>query len=308
VGLSTRELARVCRGAVILVAGGLLVALGLLGGVAVGSAGPVRGYTASTGTPAPWAVCWATVSTDLAVLERHLSPPGGVSVQAGTPVVFSGISGQPVTFAVASSPALLSSPDIDGGLGAAQPESAYTFTSAKATAAPGVVYWDASFSDAGVAECAGSPPATYTTQAQTLTVLPAPTTTPTPMPAPPAPPPPVRVSVSVPAVLRLAHSTLGYAVQCSASCSGYTSYEVIVVRRHAKPVRAPKLDFGPRAVSIAAAPGGGESFTPHYSTRALHLLKSLLADGGVVELRITVDVKDAASNLAQAHRTTRLRA
>lgn len=137
VGLSTRELARIRRGVVILGAGGLLVALGLLGGVAVGSAGKVRGYMAPTGTAAPWAVCWASVSTDLAVLERHLSPPGGASVQAGTPVVFSGLSGQPVTFAVASSPALLSSPDIDGGVGAAQPESAYAFTSTKASATPG---------------------------------------------------------------------------------------------------------------------------------------------------------------------------
>jgi len=86
-----------------------------------------------------------------------------------------------VTFAIASSPALLSSPDIDSGLGTAQPESlssgpplsyTYTFTSTKATATPGTIYWDASFSNTTLAECSGQSPATYTTPARTLTVLP----------------------------------------------------------------------------------------------------------------------------------------
>ena len=282
-----------------------LVLLALAAVLVAGSAGLARGYT--EGPPEPWAICQGSSEATQAVLERHLSPLSGASVQAGAPVAFSSISGQPVTFAVASSPTLLSSPDIDGGLGAAQPESAYTFTSTKAGATPGIVYWDASFSDAGIAACAGLTPTTYTTQVRTLTVLPAPPA-PTPAPAPPAAPQPVRVIISTPGVISLAHSAIAYAIHCTASCSGETSYEIFAVRRHAKPVRVPKLDFDPRTVSIAAASGGVESFAPHYSTRALHLLKSLLAAGGVVELRVTVDVKDTAGNLAQAHRTIRLRA
>ncbi|HEY2142041.1 MAG TPA: hypothetical protein VGG98_08275 [Solirubrobacteraceae bacterium] len=101
-----------------------------------------------------------------------------MSVQAGTPVTFSGYSGSPVTFAVASSQALLSSPDIDSGAGSAQPEQLYTFTSTRATAAPATVYWDASFSSAALKACEGLTPTTYTTQVRTLTVL-----------SPPPPPP-----------------------------------------------------------------------------------------------------------------------
>jgi hypothetical protein len=101
---------------------------------------------------------------------------------------------------------------------------------------------------------------------------------------------------------------IAYAIICTASCSGDTSYEAFVVRRHAKPVRVPKLDLGPKAVSIADASGGDERFIHRYSTHALHLLKGLLANGGVLELQITVHVKDASGNLAQAQGTTRLRA
>ncbi len=128
--------------------------------------------------------------TALESLEYSLSPSNESTVPVGVPVTFSGSSGLPVTFAVASSPALLSSPDIDSGLGSGQPEpmssgheDAYTFTSTKATATARTVYWDASFSTANISECAGMSASTYTTKVRTLTVLAPPSSTPMPSPA-----------------------------------------------------------------------------------------------------------------------------
>jgi hypothetical protein len=102
-----------------------------------------------------------------------LNPAINTIVQAGTPVTFSGNSAASVTFAVASSPALLSSPDLDSGQGSVQPgASSYTLTSTKATATPGVlIYWDASFSNATLNGCKGLTPTTYTTSVRTLTVV-----------------------------------------------------------------------------------------------------------------------------------------
>jgi hypothetical protein len=155
---------------------GWLVTLGALGSVAAGPAIPAQGFT--QGPPPPYAICTSASMADRTALEASLGPGNGATVQAGTPVSFSGNSGAPVTFAVASSLASLYSPDIDSGVGSVQPgasPSTYAFTSTKASATPRTVYWDASFSDAGLAECAGLSPTIYTTQARTLTVLPAPT-------------------------------------------------------------------------------------------------------------------------------------
>jgi hypothetical protein len=109
----------------------------------------------------------------MAVLENSLSPVINETVPVGTPVTFSGSSGAPVTFAVASSAALLSSPDIDSGLGTLRPgTSSYAFTSTQATTTPGViVYWDASFSSATLDACEGVSPTTYTTAMHTFTVI-----------------------------------------------------------------------------------------------------------------------------------------
>jgi hypothetical protein len=181
-----------------------LVALGALGCVAMVSViSPAPGYT---DTLPPWFICFGASNANLKGLEASLNPANGATVQTGTPVTFSGNSSAPVTFAVASSSALLSSPDIDGGPGSLQPgTSSYTFTSTKATATPGTVYWDASFSDATLAECAGESSTTFTTQVRTLTVLPAPsppTTMVTPATAPATPPAAIG-SVSKPKVKSL---------------------------------------------------------------------------------------------------------
>jgi hypothetical protein len=97
-------------------------------------------------------------------------PAEGAEVPEGAPVTLLGKSvyGPPLTFSVASSPALLPSPDIDGGPGSLQPgTSDYTFTSTKATAASRTVYWAASFT---VTLKACEAPSTFTTATRTLTV------------------------------------------------------------------------------------------------------------------------------------------
>jgi hypothetical protein len=168
---------------------GWFVALTALVSVVVGSVAPAQGYVP---TP-PGVACLYAVQNNLAVLENSLSPAINAYVQQGTPVTFSGNSGAPVTFAVASSAALLSSPNLDSGLGTLQPgTSTYTFTSTKATATPGVlISWDASFSTATLEGCEGLTPTTYTTQARTFTVVSPPPTAPiipaTATPSPTAP-------------------------------------------------------------------------------------------------------------------------
>lgn len=202
-----------------------LAALGALW-VAMGPVSPAQGYVVP---PSPYLSCLNDGQSDLKALETSLTPANGATVQEGTLVTFKGTSAVTPGFAVASSPALLSNPDIDGGSGFAQPQPSssgssgdqtYTFTSTRATIAPGTIYWDASFSDATLAECAGLAPTTYTTAKRTLTIVPAPTP-PAPAPPPaPAEPLPLRVDISVTSSFHLAHPTVTYRVHCTASCTG----------------------------------------------------------------------------------------
>jgi hypothetical protein len=279
-----------------------LASLGALGWLVMGSVDPAQGYT--NGPPSPALLCALAGEGQFDELKGTLAPYEGTTVTMGTPVTFSGDSPSPVTFAVASSPALLSHPDIDGGPGSAEPTSsrppptyAYTFTSTKATATPRVVYWDASFSNADIAECSGQPLRIYTTPVQVLTVVPVlssrPSSAPPPSPAPPRPltaVPPVQVSVSGLKMLHRARPTVTYRVHCTARCSGETYYQVLVVRRHGKAVRAPKLDRGPKAVSIAPAAGGYEQFTYIYRGSSVRMLRAIVRSGGKLELRVTVQV------------------
>jgi hypothetical protein len=148
---------------------GWLVALGTLGCAMMVPVVPAQAYVE---TP-PWLKCSNSSEAVKATLEQSLSPANGSTVTAGSPVTFSGSSEVPLTFAVASSSALLSNPDIDSGPGSVQ-ASTYTFTSTKAAATPRIVYWEASFSDASLAACQGLSPTVYTTHERTLTVLPSP--------------------------------------------------------------------------------------------------------------------------------------
>jgi hypothetical protein len=142
-------------------------------------------------------MCANTGEANLKVLESELSPASGASVSQGAPVSFSGPSLVPVAFAVASSPALLLTPDVDSMVGVRQGTSSnptYAFTSTKAAATPGTVYWTASFSTSELAGCSGLPPGTYTTVVHTLAVVAAPSEAAAPVSPPLSSPTPSVVS------------------------------------------------------------------------------------------------------------------
>jgi len=148
-----------------------LVAVGTLICAAAIFVVPVQAYTAK---PSPWAICAVEMSSN-EIVEEHttlLNPSDGAMVVAGTAVAFSGESGfeSPLTFNVASSPALLSSPDIDSGLGSLQSGATYAFVSTKASAIPRTIYWDASFTRV-LHGCEG-PPVSFTTTVRSLVVGP----------------------------------------------------------------------------------------------------------------------------------------
>jgi hypothetical protein len=118
---------------------------------------------------APWFVCENNKeAAEVGAREMGLEPANGATVSAGTPVTFSGESSRALTFNVASSPSLLSSPDIDSGAGS-QSGDLYRFTSTKATATPRTIYWTASFTFTP-GDCEG--PSTFTTPVRTLVVAP----------------------------------------------------------------------------------------------------------------------------------------
>jgi hypothetical protein len=134
---------------------------------------PVSSALALTEGSSPWAEC-ANEKMSADLIGRYttlLAPPEAANVPAGTPVTFSAESGRastPLTFRVASSPTLLSNPDIASGPGMRQAETAtYTFTSTVASAVPRMVYWAASFT-LNLKGCES--PFTYTTPAHVLTV------------------------------------------------------------------------------------------------------------------------------------------
>jgi len=119
-----------------------LVTLGVSVCALMTSASPALGSE-----PAKWAICLsAKHAVEVGMSSLPLEPANGATVPAGTPVVFSAesILENAPTFSVASSPALLSSPDIDSGTGS-QAGAFYRFTSTRATSTPRTIYWTASF-------------------------------------------------------------------------------------------------------------------------------------------------------------------
>ena len=118
---------------------------------------------------APWLVCANNKeAAEVAARNMPLEPTNGATVPAGTAATFSGESDQALTFSVASSSALLVSPDVDSGPGS-QSGAFYRFTSTKATAAPRTIYWQASFTFTPE-DCES--PSTFTTPLRTFTVVP----------------------------------------------------------------------------------------------------------------------------------------
>ncbi|HTC73510.1 MAG TPA: hypothetical protein VK655_11525 [Solirubrobacteraceae bacterium] len=117
----------------------------------------------------PWLVCDNNKgSAEVLAREMGLEPANDATVPAGTPVTFSGESNRPLMFNVASSTALLTSPDIDSGTGS-QSGAFYRFTSTKATATLRTIYWTASFTFTP-GDCES--PSTFTTPVHTLIVAP----------------------------------------------------------------------------------------------------------------------------------------
>jgi hypothetical protein len=139
---------------------------------------PAQAYKEyEVGPPSEALLCYAEASSALGVVENFLSPASGSMVAAATPITFSSDSSQPLSFAIASSEALLSTPNVDGGPGSPGPPPPnaagtqhYSFTSTKATATAGTVYWQASFSTAAMPHCADYV-RTEKTAVRTLTVL-----------------------------------------------------------------------------------------------------------------------------------------
>jgi hypothetical protein len=146
--------------------------------IATGAVAAVSAHAYTVeGQPSDANICDAAARTELAVVENLLSPPNGSMVATGTPITFSSDSSQPLSFAIASSEALLSAPNVDSGPGSPSPPPPnaagtqnYGFTSTKATASAGTVYWQASFSTAAVPHCADYV-RTERTAIRTLTVL-----------------------------------------------------------------------------------------------------------------------------------------
>jgi hypothetical protein len=117
----------------------------------------------------PWETCYVATSTDEAVVAAmSMEPANGATVGVGTPAVFSAraVGQSEPTFSVASSPALLSSPDVASGSGALS-GGLYRFTAANATATPRTIYWTASFT---MTPEGCESPLTLTTPVQTLIV------------------------------------------------------------------------------------------------------------------------------------------
>lgn len=267
----------------------LLATVAAVGWIVMAPVGRAYAYSAESSKETQ---CALSREGAVIALRASLQPEEGAVVLAGTPVTFSDHSDFPVRFAVASSPALLSNPDIDSGMGVMAGESshgAYTFTSEKAAATPGAVYWDASVSNANFPECVGFPSFSYTTSPRKLIVSP-----PTVTFLPPAPQTtgqaPVSVSIVRPSSFTIAHPTVKYDVHCTASCTGDTSYEFVSFRHYRRTERIVKVDLESRQVSLVATSGGDEQFVYQYTGHALQTLRHIIRGSDATELRITVEV------------------
>jgi hypothetical protein len=294
-------------------------AAGAFVGLILASSGATTSSEAYTAEPPPRAICGSDSQAALAVLEAGLTPPNGATALAGEPVTFSGHSEAPTNFVVASStPGNV----LDEGLGSllagpepgAQPIYTYSFTSTKATAAPGTIYWHASFSNATLTPCVGLSASVLQTTTRALNVLPAPPSAPPPEPsAPPREPSPPVAAPHLQARIASAggfhtkHPIVALRVRCSMTCSGNAYVQAFVVRPDATTRRLSRLDFGPVSVAIPSAGGGSELLTHRYRGRGLRVLDRILRGGAVIEIKLTARVTAASGETAMAHSTTWLR-
>jgi len=271
-------------------------------------ASPASGYSPPE---LPWANCSGNIAATTTVLEVRALPQDGAKVTAGEPVTFSAPSKLPLTFAVASSPALLANPNIDQGLGIGQPsqlEDIQTFTSLNAAATARTVYWEVSFEAAEEPECAGLESGLISIPPRALVVEPAPTPLPQAQPSTQAPTPPADdfSAVITPSSVNTHHPTVAFRVRCTSSCVGTVNYVAIAARSHRK-IQVPTLNFGLHRVSISSFTGGMESFSHHYAGVALRELEGLLKDHDTLTFRISASLTDASGDTAVAHASAQLR-
>ena len=147
--------------------------------VAVGCLLAPSSATAFTYGGSPWEACnLATGAAEAVAKHMEQTPAEAATVDLEVPVTFSSgaLGGAAPTFEIASSPTLISTPDIDHGTGSAQAPGTYSFTSTRATSVARTIYWVASYTFAPE-DC--EHPVTFTTPVRALTVVvppPAPTT------------------------------------------------------------------------------------------------------------------------------------
>jgi hypothetical protein len=272
-----------------------LVALTLLAWLATVGLLPVRAHAAIPENPEGG--CQAQASSSFDVMESWLGPPSGTTVTADSPVTFSTHSETPLTIAVASSPGLISSPDIDSGTMSRVPFTeepgpqtsfTYTYTSTVATNTPGTVYWQATTSSAYIEPCASFAPYLYRTDIRTLRIFPK----------------PVEVSIERPAGLSRTQAVT-YSVRCTITCTGDTYYQAYVLSHHAGARRIPMLDSSPTPVSIVGV--GTEPFVHGYTGSALRTLDGVIRAHEAMEIEISVKVTDSSGNVVRAHSTDTLR-
>jgi hypothetical protein len=184
------------------------------------------------------------------------------------------------------------------------------FTSLKAAATPGTVYWQASFEAAEVPECAGVASGLVSIPPRTLVIEPAPAPPPVAQTQPQAPPPPplaADFSTAIsPSSINTHHPTVAFRVRCTASCVGTVNYVAIATRSRRK-IQVPTLNFAPHPVSIPGSIGGMESFSHHYAGAALREFNGLLKDHDALAFRISASLTDASGDTAVAHATAQLR-
>jgi hypothetical protein len=293
---------------------------GWLRGLAV--SGLVAGAGALFATPAasgysfetpPWVVCSGAASANLTGLEYPFTHTAPTAVTVGMPVTLTVTSSVPVQFSFASTAALLSSPDIDGGAGsdqtpAAQGAHTYSFTSTKATATAGRVYYQGSFSDAGIPQCAGQTPTILKTAVHTLTVAP---------PVPPSAPaagsevpaaststpggPVFSVGLNAPLSVRLRRSGFSFLVSCSRACSGSSQVTVLLVRPHGPAKHLTRFQPTATRVEINGQDGGGERITERLNSRLVAQLRSLVHSTAKLELELVASVADSQEQHASTH-------
>jgi hypothetical protein len=201
---------------------------------------------------------------------KLLEPIEGTVVPEGATVTFSAESAgvAPPTFMVASSPALISTPDVDSAPGTAEGGNRYSFTSLRAANRAGTVYWAVSWAIPG---CEGLP-VTYTTSSLPLTVV-----------------PPLQMDIQGPVSVSSRNPFVSLLIHCTAACSGHVQAQAWIGRRRRKTVRVHGLDFPPATVSVASATGGDQRLTYSYSGFRLRRLRRIFDEGGAVEVRVSAE-------------------